>query len=91
MNAHRKKVFFSGKVQGVGFRYKTRQVATGYEVTGFVRNLPDGRVELVVEGAAPEVEGFLENLQDSMSVFIRKAEIHDEPAESEFHGFEIIA
>ena len=46
----RKTVFFSGRVQGVGFRYTAKTVATGFEITGTIRNLPDGRVELVAEG-----------------------------------------
>ena len=45
-------VFYSGQVQGVGFRYTAKTVATGFEITGTIRNLPDGRVELVAEGAA---------------------------------------
>jgi len=91
MSLHRKRVFYSGIVQGVGFRFKTRQMATGYEITGYVRNLPDGRVELVAEGETGEVHGFLERLKDTMSVFIRKAEVHDESPRGEFNGFEIIA
>lgn len=52
-------VFYTGRVQGVGFRYTVKQLASGYEVVGSVRNLPDGRVELQVSGAPAEVEAFL--------------------------------
>jgi acylphosphatase len=51
-------IFYSGCVQGVGFRYTAKTVATGFEVTGIVRNLPDGRVELIAEGARGELEAF---------------------------------
>ena len=47
-------VFYAGRVQGVGFRYTAREIACGYDVAGYVCNLPDGRVELVVEGAETE-------------------------------------
>jgi hypothetical protein len=46
---HRMTIFYSGHVQGVGFRYNTKSVARGYEVIGTVRNLDDGRVELIAE------------------------------------------
>jgi len=52
-------VLYAGRVQGVGFRYTTREIARGFAVTGFVRNLPDGQVELQVQGASAEVERFL--------------------------------
>ena len=51
---HQTEVTYRGRVQGVGFRYTARTVAAGYAVQGFVRNLPDGGVQLVVEGAADE-------------------------------------
>jgi acylphosphatase len=58
-------VFYSGRVQGVGFRATVRRIACGYEVTGTVRNLVDGRVELIAEGARSEVEAFLEEIATS--------------------------
>ncbi len=58
-------VRFEGHVQGVGFRVGTRRVATGYEVAGMVRNLDDGRVELVVEGEEEELGAFLEGIAES--------------------------
>lgn len=52
-------VHYSGRVQGVGFRYTARQIAHGYEVVGYVKNLPDGRVEMTVEGDEAELKRFL--------------------------------
>jgi acylphosphatase len=58
-------VFYEGRVQGVGFRYTARRVAAGFDVAGYVRNLPDGRVELVASGDDGEVDGFLEAVRES--------------------------
>ena len=52
-------LYYRGHVQGVGFRYTVKQLATGYEVTGWVRNLADGRVEMLVRGEQAQVEEFL--------------------------------
>jgi acylphosphatase len=60
-----KRVCYEGRVQGVGFRYSVKSLATGYEVVGWVKNLLDGRVELEVQGEASEVEAFLESILDS--------------------------
>jgi len=91
MNRCRLHVFYSGRVQGVGFRYTVKEVATGFEVTGLVRNLLDGRVELVAEGARPELEAFQQAIRDSgLGCFIRHEETHWEPAEGNLRGFQIV-
>ncbi len=58
-------VFYEGRVQGVGFRWSAKNLARGYDVTGWVKNLPDGRVEMQVCGDAGEVEAFLEAVEES--------------------------
>jgi len=89
MASHRSTVYYTGHVQGVGFRYTTHSIARNHEVTGYVRNLPDGRVELVVEGAPHETDTFLEAIRDRLTNHIRD-ERHDiGPATGEFTTFEI--
>ena len=58
----RMQIFYSGRVQGVGFRYTVKKVVSGFEVTGTVRNLPDGRVELIAEGAKDELSAFRQGI-----------------------------
>jgi acylphosphatase len=83
---------YSGHVQGVGFRYTVRSLTTGFEVTGTVRNLPDGRVELVSEGTKEELEAFLEAIRDSeVGRFIRQEQNVWSEAKNEFRGFDIIS
>ncbi len=84
-------VFYAGRVQGVGFRYQARQVASGFEVTGIVRNLPDGRVELVAEGTAAELQGFREAIRGSgLGPMIRDEQENWTEPSGEFRGFEIV-
>ena len=82
-------VFYSGRVQGVGFRYQALQVAQGFEVAGYVRNLTDGRVELEAEGSAAEVEAFLDAVTERMEGLIKDTERDVEKAEPRFKGFSI--
>lgn len=83
-------VFYSGRVQGVGFRYSAREVACGFEVTGFIRNLHDNRVEMVAEGEEGEVQGFLDAIQAShLGGYIRGAEVRWADDAKEFNGFDI--
>jgi acylphosphatase len=91
MERQRLHVFYSGRVQGVGFRYTVKAVARGFEVAGTVRNLPDGRVELVIEGQKSELEEFRKAIQDSeLGHFIRQEETSWSEASNEFRGFEIV-
>lgn len=86
---HRETVFFQGRVQGVGFRYTTLQVAKGFEVSGWVKNLPDGRVELQAEGDPEEIDAFISAIEETMDGYIRKTERSAVRVEAEFKGFTI--
>lgn len=77
MALERRRILFSGHVQGVGFRATTSWVARGFEVAGHVRNLPDGRVEVVAEGDAAELDRFVAAIRDSLGNFIR--DVHASP------------
>jgi acylphosphatase len=81
----RKHVWYSGHVQGVGFRYTAQRLAQRYRVGGFVRNLRDGRVELVAEGEPAEVEAFLSDVARSMAGYITHQEQRDETPEGLTH------
>ncbi len=83
----RRIVHFQGRVQGVGFRYTTRQIAADFQVTGFVENLPDGRVRLVCEGSPDEVERFVQEVSTQMDGYIALAQTSVEAASGEFKGF----
>ena len=91
MKRERVHVFYSGRVQGVGFRFTVKMVAHGFDVTGTVRNLDDGRVEMCAEGERHELEEFLKGIQDSdIGAFIRGEETTWSEAKNEFRGLEII-
>jgi acylphosphatase len=83
-------VFYEGRVQGVGFRYTCKSLARGYEIVGWVRNLPDGRVELQCSGATEEVEAFLEAIAESeLQGHIRSVTVTPIAPQSGQRGFEI--
>jgi acylphosphatase len=87
----RMKIFYSGHVQGVGFRYAAKTAAAGFEINGIVRNLSDGRVELVAEGAPAELEAFRAAVRDAgLAGFIRDENAIWDDAQNEFRGFEIV-
>ncbi|MEM8873340.1 MAG: acylphosphatase [Planctomycetota bacterium] len=83
-------IFYSGRVQGVGFRATTCSAARGFAVTGTVRNLPDGRVEVVVEGDVDEVADFRRELASRMAGFIRDSQTLDASHTGELEDFRVI-
>ena len=90
MNRCRMQIFYSGHVQGVGFRYTAKTVAAGFDVAGTVRNLPDGRVELIAEGARTELEAFRDAIRSAgLAGFIRGEQVDWADAKNEFGDFEI--
>jgi len=91
VNRSRLQVIYSGQVQGVGFRYTVKSVAGGFDVSGTVRNRPDGAVELVAEGAKDELDAFRQAIRESgMDHFIRNEAVSWAEAKHEFRGFEIV-
>lgn len=92
MKRRRLRVLYSGHVQGVGFRYTVKSLAPGFEVTGVVRNLPDGRVELIAEGSTEELEAFRVAVRESgLGRLIRHEDAQWSDARGEFRGFEIVS
>ena len=90
MNRCRLRIYYEGMVQGVGFRYTVKTLASGFEVTGKVRNLPDGRVELIAEGAKDELGAFQQAVRESeLGHFIRQEEVSWQQPQGGLLGFEI--
>lgn len=84
-----RRIFYEGRVQGVGFRITVKHIAREFEVCGFIRNLSDGRVELVTEGLREEVYAFLLHIRESaLAGHIRK-EITEDIEPQKLQGFEI--
>jgi acylphosphatase len=83
-------VFYEGNVQGVGFRWSVRHIAKGFDVTGWVRNLPDGRVEMQVSGDDSEVPAFLDAIKTSeLASHIRQQQQARLESPPNVRGFEI--
>jgi acylphosphatase len=84
-------IIYSGQVQGVGFRYTVKSVATGFDLSGTVSNLPGGGVELIAEGTKDELEAFRQAIRESgLDHFIRQEAVSWHEAMNAFHGFEIV-
>ncbi len=86
----RLKAFFTGTVQGVGFRVEVQRLAQGYPLTGYVRNLYNGQVEVVAEGEDAVLHDFLKALRESsLAAYIRGVKTEWDEARGEFYAFRI--
>jgi acylphosphatase len=85
----RRELLYSGRVQGVGFRYTAQGFAKRCGVVGFVHNLPDGRVQLVAEGPPAALDRLMTMIAEEMSRFVRDTQINVLPAVGEFSSFKI--
>lgn len=88
-NIERVHILYSGNVQGVGFRFTAQRIAWNMGVSGFVRNLSDGDVEIVSEGERARLESFIEALNSSMGEFVRDSRVRWEPARGDLDIFQI--
>lgn len=83
-----RRVLYDGRVQGVGFRFTTRNLAHHYPLAGYVRNLVNGQVELMVEGEGEVLDRFLTALAERMEGYIQNQTVMEETVQN-FQGFEI--
>ena len=82
-------VCYEGRVQGVGFRYTTRRIASRFPVMGYVKNLPDGRVLLVAEGRPDQLQRLVDAVAAEMGRYVRRTTCNALAAAGEFDGFDI--
>ena len=87
MVRQQQKVLYSGYVQGVGFRFTACRLAAGYDITGYVKNLADGRVECVVEFELDDIQAFVEALSVTMSDHVQSRTQQESPYSGKFTGF----
>lgn len=83
----RQTCYFSGRVQGVGFRYTVQNLALQYDVHGYVKNLADGRVELIMEGPENEMNSLVDDVKQKMNGYIKRVDQSTAPATGEFKQF----
>ena len=81
--------YYSGSVQGVGFRFTAQRTASNLNLTGWVRNLGDGRVEVLCEGAAPVLKKFLDGMNDVFKKYISGTDVEWGASTGEFNVFDI--
>jgi len=89
VNQSAKHIIFTGRVQGVGFRFTALDIANRYRLTGLVRNLPDGTVEMIAQGPPDSIANCIRDIKESFGVYIRETKIKEIPTDSQYKDFKI--
>jgi acylphosphatase len=89
MDQTAKHIIFSGEVQGVGFRFTAHRIASHHQLTGFVRNLPDGSVEILAQGKPEDINGCIYEIKVAFTGYIRQTQIEDTPINPKYTNFKI--
>ena len=82
-------IIFIGRVQGVGFRFTVHRMAQRHQLTGYVRNLPDGTVEMLAQGPAQDIDDSIEDINDYFGDYIRETRTQEIPTDPKFKDFRI--
>jgi len=82
-------VIFIGRVQGVGFRFTAHRMAKRHQLTGFVRNLPDGTVEMLAQGPARDIDDCIQDIKDYFGDHLRETRVQEMPADPKYKDFRI--
>ena len=89
MNKIAKHIIFTGRVQGIGFRFTAFNIANRCQLTGVVRNLPDGSVEMLTQGNPDDIADCIRNIKESFSGYIKETKIEEAPLNPEYKDFKI--
>ncbi len=89
MNQNAKHITFIGRVQGVGFRFTALDIANRYRLTGLVRNLPGGTVEMIAQGPSDDIADCIRDIEASFSDYIRETKIEEIPLNPQYKNFKI--
>jgi acylphosphatase len=84
-----KQVIFTGHVQGVGFRFTAHRMASRHQLAGYVRNLPDGSVEMVTQGAPQDIDDCVTDIKEAFPGYVREVNINDIPPDPKHTSFKI--
>jgi acylphosphatase len=82
-------IIFKGRVQGVGFRFTAHRIARGHQLTGYVRNLADGTVEMLAQGCTEDLDSCIEDIKESFGDYIRDTQIDELPIDPRYADFKI--
>lgn len=82
-------VIFIGRVQGVGFRFTVHRIAHRHQLTGYVRNLPDGTVEMLAQGYAQDIDDCIRDIKEYFGDYLREARIQEIPPDHKYTDFRI--
>ncbi|MHC4462228.1 MAG: acylphosphatase [Planctomycetota bacterium] len=84
-----KHIIFIGRVQGVGFRFTAFRIANRSQLTGFVRNSPDGSVEMLAQGSSDDIDNCIRDIEESFTDYIRETKIEEIPTNPQYTDFKI--
>ena len=82
-------VIFIGRVQGVGFRFTAHRMAQRHQLTGFVRNMPDGTVEMLAQGPARDIDDCIRDIKEYFGDYLRETRIQEIPTDPKYKDFRI--
>ena len=89
MSQTAKHIIFAGRVQGVGFRFAAHRIAGRHGLTGWVRNLPEGTVEMVAQGAAADIDDCIRDIQESFAGYVSQTRVEEIAPDPRFNSFRI--
>ena len=84
-----KRIIFIGRVHGVGFRFTAFNIANRHELSGYVRNSPDGTVEMLAQGPSEIIDDCIEDIKESFSNYIRETKVTEIPYDPKYKDFKI--